>query len=225
MCTGSETKLSECEHLGIGSHNCGHREDAGVICESKNRFVQYIDTTECVFAHLLICPPFIFLSAASTVRLVNSGNRCSGRVEIFHAGQWGTVCDDRWDLDNANVVCRQLDCGRAQSASSSAAFGAGSGTIWLDDVHCSGNESSILDCRHSGFGVHNCGHHEDAGIICEGKYRFEQLEIPQSLLWLTYSSVFLSFPVSCFTRETCQLWKPLLRQSGDLPCWTVGDSV
>ncbi|XP_029949275.1 deleted in malignant brain tumors 1 protein-like [Salarias fasciatus] len=139
MCTGNETKLSECRHQGIGSHNCGHHEDAGVICET-----------------------------ASTVRLVNSGNRCSGRVEIFHAGQWGTVCDDRWDLDNANVVCRQLDCGRAQSASSGAAFGAGSGTIWLDDVHCSGNESSILDCRHSGFGVHNCGHHEDAGIICEG---------------------------------------------------------
>ncbi|XP_029949272.1 deleted in malignant brain tumors 1 protein-like [Salarias fasciatus] len=136
MCTGSETKLSECWHPGIGSHNCGHSEDAGVICE-----------------------------AASTVRLGNSGNRCSGRVEIFHAGQWGTVCDDSWDLDNANVVCRQLGCGAAQSALSSAAFGAGTGPIWLDDVSCSGHELSIADCRHSGFGVHNCGHYEDASVL------------------------------------------------------------
>uniref|UniRef100_A0A672HDV4 SRCR domain-containing protein n=1 Tax=Salarias fasciatus TaxID=181472 RepID=A0A672HDV4_SALFA len=135
MCTGSETKLSECRHQGIGSHNCGHHEDAGVVCEGK---------------------------------LANSGNRCSGRVEMFHAGQWGTVCDDHWDLDNANVVCRQLDCGRAQSALSNAAFGPGRGPIWLDDVFCSGNESSISDCRHSGFGVHNCGHYEDASVICEG---------------------------------------------------------
>uniref|UniRef100_A0A672HCY3 SRCR domain-containing protein n=1 Tax=Salarias fasciatus TaxID=181472 RepID=A0A672HCY3_SALFA len=138
MCTGSETKLSECRHQGIGSHNCGHVEDAGVVCE-----------------------------AASPVRLANSRDRCSGRVEIFHAGQWGTVCDDHWDLDNANVVCRQLDCGRAQSALSNAAFGGGAGPIWLDDVSCSGSESSISDCRHSGFGVHNCGHYEDASVICE----------------------------------------------------------
>ncbi|XP_029949271.1 deleted in malignant brain tumors 1 protein-like [Salarias fasciatus] len=151
MCTGSETKLSECRHQGIGSHNCGHHEDAGVVCE--------------VPPHLF---SFLFLSAASPVRLANSGNRCSGRVEMFHAGQWGTVCDDHWDLDNANVVCRQLDCGRAQSALSNAAFGPGRGPIWLDDVFCSGNESSISDCRHSGFGVHNCGHYEDASVICEG---------------------------------------------------------
>ncbi|XP_068995828.1 uromodulin-like [Embiotoca jacksoni] len=102
------------------------------------------------------------------VRLANGGNSsCSGRVEVYHAGQWGTVCDDVWDLNDANVVCRQLGCGRARSAPSNAAFGQGRGPIWMDNVSCSGRESSITDCRHSGFGVHNCVHGEDASAVCE----------------------------------------------------------
>lgn len=105
------------------------------------------------------------------VRL-NSGGKysCSGRVEIFHSGQWGTVCDDSWDLQDASVVCRQLGCGRALSAPHDATFGQGSGPIWLDDVRCFGNETALKNCQHSGFGVHNCGHHKDASAVCECKF-------------------------------------------------------
>lgn len=87
---------------------------------------------------------------------------------MFHAGQWGTVCDDEWELSAADVVCRQLGCGHAVSAPSAAHFGRGGGPIWLDNVVCEGQESAITHCTHLGFGENNCGHSEDAGVICLG---------------------------------------------------------
>ena len=45
-------------------------------------------------------------------------------------------------------------------------YGAGSGQIWLDDVQCSGTESSITDCQHNGWGNHNCTHSEDVSVSC-----------------------------------------------------------
>lgn len=102
------------------------------------------------------------------LRLVNGTNRCSGRVEIRHNDQWGTVCDDDWDIRDAQVLCRAMDCGSAMTAKSSAYFGEGDGDIWLDDVECLGNETSLLHCMHSRLGESNCGHSEDAGVVCSG---------------------------------------------------------
>ncbi|XP_043962312.1 deleted in malignant brain tumors 1 protein-like [Gambusia affinis] len=105
------------------------------------------------------------------IRVVNGTHRCSGRVEILHDGQWGTVCDDEWDIRDAEVVCRALDCGSAQTAKTSGFFGQGQGDIWLDDVNCFGNESSLLHCLRPPFGENNCGHGEDAGVICSANLR------------------------------------------------------
>lgn len=89
-------------------------------------------------------------------------------MELLHSGRWGTVCDDDWSLKNAEVVCRQLGCGRALEATTNAHFGAGSGPIWLDNVVCNGDEPNLPRCQNQGFEVHNCGHNEDAGVVCEG---------------------------------------------------------
>lgn len=107
-----------------------------------------------------------------TVRLVNGRNGCEGRVEVQFNDLWGTVCDDDWDMVDANVVCRQMGCGVAVAVGSSSQFGQGSGLIALDNVDCRGNESYLSQCHSLGWGVHNCYHYEDVGIACRGKVRF-----------------------------------------------------
>ena len=100
------------------------------------------------------------------VRLVGGSGPHEGRVEVYHNGAWGTVCDDDWDLNDATVVCRQLGYGTAVGALRRAAFGEGNGRIWYDDVRCSGHEANLTQCSHRGLRVHNCRHRQVAGVIC-----------------------------------------------------------
>ena len=91
-----------------------------------------------------------------------------GRVEVYYKGKWGTVCDDNWGMNDANVVCHQLGYSGALFAPVSAAFGAGKGPIYYDEMNCNGRESRLVDCHHHGIEAHNCQHKEDAGVVCKG---------------------------------------------------------
>ncbi|NXI80749.1 MARCO protein, partial [Rhipidura dahli] len=95
------------------------------------------------------------------VRLVGGERR--GRVEIFHKGSWGTICDDGWTTREAGVLCRMLGFNRAVTFFIAP---AGTGQIWLDDVNCKGSEITITDCNKRDWGAHNCNHNEDVGVEC-----------------------------------------------------------
>ena len=104
-------------------------------------------------------------------------------------GEWGTVCDDGWDDTDAGVVCRQLGFGSSGTAIGSAGFGQGSGQIWLNNVTCTGNETTIARCGHLGVGVNrSCDHYKDAGVRCSGT----SIESKISVMWISLSMLALN---------------------------------
>ncbi|GCC42309.1 hypothetical protein chiPu_0026084, partial [Chiloscyllium punctatum] len=104
-----------------------------------------------------------------SLRLENGGSPCAGRVEIHYKGQWGTVYDLPWDMQDAAVVCRELDCGTAVSAPHGTHFGRGSGPIVIEYVQCSGTERALRDCRSVKWDHDSISHDYDAGVVCSGK--------------------------------------------------------
>jgi deleted-in-malignant-brain-tumors protein 1 len=95
------------------------------------------------------------------VRIAGGGS--SGRLEIFHQGRWGTVCDDNFGTVDANVACRQL--GYASGTARTDVAG-GADPIWLDEVGCTGTELGLGTCAHPAWGTHDCTHVDDVGVSC-----------------------------------------------------------
>jgi len=145
-CSGHENSVASCSFRGWGSHNCHHKEDAGVVCKEKI--------------------PVIYVELLDGIGLAYAG-----RVSLYYNDQWGTVCDDSWDINDAHVVCRMLGYPGAVGATKGKDFGgAKDGPIWLDEVNCSGNESTLAACPHGGWGISDCNHTKDAGVVCEFDY-------------------------------------------------------
>ncbi|XP_054060655.1 neurotrypsin-like isoform X4 [Rissa tridactyla] len=130
---------------------CGYREAVSGACNQGSAMVT------CV-------PPE---GVGAPLRLVGGKESFEGRVEVYHDGKWGTICDDQWDDRDAEVVCRQLGLSGNPKALSWAHYGQGSGPILLDEVECSGNELSLDQCKKSDWGQQNCDHIEDAGVSCD----------------------------------------------------------
>ena len=90
----------------------------------------------------------------------------TGRVEIFYRGQWGAICNNSWNRNDARVVCRQLGYRFTVRALPDNEVPPGSGQIWLDYVGCSGHEQNLTECRHDGWGNQYCKNSQVAGVEC-----------------------------------------------------------
>ncbi|XP_055896643.1 deleted in malignant brain tumors 1 protein-like isoform X1 [Biomphalaria glabrata] len=143
FCPANVSTLNDCFHNAWGQHDCVPGEEAGVICASGET-----DTIQ--------------------LRLRNGSNIYEGLLEVFYNDTWGSVCDDSWSDQDAQVACYML----GYKKSGAKAVGGGyfpsghSLPFMLDDVMCLGNETSLADCSHRNWKEHNCRPMEEAGVIC-----------------------------------------------------------
>ncbi|XP_048254497.1 scavenger receptor cysteine-rich type 1 protein M130-like isoform X9 [Haliotis rufescens] len=143
-CLGTELSLNECLHYPWGS----------VTCSSSVARIQ--------------C-----LSANLHIRL-NSTTLGRGRVEVLHNNVWGTVCRrSSFSSQEAQVVCKMANLPWT-TASVTTSYGPGEGIIWLSNVDCTGTETSLDQCSHSGWGTApSCSHSSDVGVVCRGVVHLE----------------------------------------------------
>ncbi|KAL0984854.1 hypothetical protein UPYG_G00149510 [Umbra pygmaea] len=145
----SSTCLSQCVYRDLRVENCTELSNSSCF-----------NLTEITCGH-------------GAVRLAGGTHHCKGRVELWRKDGWGTVCDDSWDLTDGSVVCAQLGCGFALHVSGQGGpFEAGVGLILLDEVNCSGSERNLWDCTSQTKDL-DCGHKEDASVICSGIQEFD----------------------------------------------------
>ncbi|XP_069075383.1 CD5 antigen-like isoform X2 [Pleurodeles waltl] len=156
QCTGDEAAPWECPQQGWDHNTCPAGRDAGVTCTGD----------------------------ADEIRLVNSGDECSGRIEVRHGKRWGTVCDTDWDKKDAEVVCRHLGCGSAlRVLMANGVFRRGWHPVRLSQVQCTGAETSFFDCTHGEWGYNDCLFRKDAGVICTEKRKLHPQRYKESLFW------------------------------------------
>ncbi|XP_034015915.1 lysyl oxidase homolog 3B isoform X2 [Thalassophryne amazonica] len=159
-CTGTEVHLAACP-LEFSKPNstasCAGGMPAVISCTPGPLFTQNSSSKK-------------KNKVSSNVRLKGGAKIGEGRVEVLKNNEWGTVCDDRWDLQSASVVCRELGFGSAKEALTGARMGQGMGPIYMNQVKCLGVEKSIWDCPFQNITAEDCHHLEDAAVRCNIPY-------------------------------------------------------
>lgn len=117
-CQGNESSILQCNHSGLGTHDCDHSRDVSVNCTSYRSMYYIMNYIYKVYVQIvrmlkLIPAEFDIIEnhfVGITTRLVGGSNPYEGRLEVYRNGFWGTVSDFWWVWNNANtaVVCRSL---------------------------------------------------------------------------------------------------------------------
>lgn len=181
VCAGTESSLSQCAFSGWNREDCAASEAVGIRCAV----------------------------AEGDIRLVGGPSGMEGRLQVFHAGAWGEVCDDYFDGYytayygySTTTVCQQLGY---EGGTFLSTYDAPGDTFVLDDVNCTGTERRIDACPHLAWGTEDCSATEGAGFRChvytEGDSRLVggsarnsgRLEVLHANVWGTVCDDYLSF--------------------------------
>ncbi|XP_064882041.1 lysyl oxidase homolog 3B isoform X3 [Oncorhynchus nerka] len=171
-CVGTEVHLAACPletNKGNATESCEGGMPAVVSCVPGPLYVQNNGLKKKK------------LRTTSTVRLKGGAKLGEGRVEVLKNNEWGTVCDDRWTLLSASVVCRELGFGSAKEALTGARMGEGMGPIHMNEVQCLGTEKSMWNCGFKNITSEDCQHVEDAAVRCNTPYM--ALENSETWYW------------------------------------------
>lgn len=116
------------------------------------------------------------------VRLVGGAHRCAGRIEFYKNGQWGTICGEYWDMNDATVVCRQLNCGKVHKIDTTNKYSTrtSTGPHWPENIACNGLESTLGQCGQQVIRGRNCNATSFAAVVCTGKKISEIICVTQS---------------------------------------------
>ena len=116
------------------------------------------------------------------VKLVGGSSPREGLVQVYYNNTWGSVCDQMWDAKDADVVCRMIGYTGAAEPKKDVDYGRGNGTTWLNNVQCSGNESSLFSCAHDGLRNHTCERGNEVNVSCLGTHGNVNIIISDSFL-------------------------------------------
>ncbi|XP_052078051.1 lysyl oxidase homolog 2-like [Mytilus californianus] len=123
--------------------NCTGTEELISQCKATNHLLSECKTGMTIFKCL-------------HQRLIHGTTSYNGRLELHHDGKWGTVCDDGFGDNEASVVCRYSGLSWNGRFTHEFKYWQSNSTYLLDDVVCTGRESSIENCRHTSWNLHNC---------------------------------------------------------------------
>ncbi|XP_036439512.1 scavenger receptor cysteine-rich type 1 protein M130-like isoform X2 [Colossoma macropomum] len=139
---------------------------------------------------------------SDSVRLVDGAGRCSGRLEVKAHQSWTTVCEASFDLQDAEVVCRELDCGPPLTLQG-ALYGEGKHPFGNKEFQCKGTENRLLTCSTSDREEQNCTHGKAVGLTCSDSLSSTIINIKLLvffvvlfLMLITCLTIFLIFKTS-----------------------------
>ncbi|XP_037817731.1 uncharacterized protein LOC119607724 isoform X1 [Lucilia sericata] len=165
--------------LRVGSSRCpfdcgnGKCVEEHQVCDGVNNCGNRKDEQQC--EHL-----------GYAIRLTGGQSPNMGRVEVKILGKWGYVCDDKFGLPDADVVCHELGFKMgAMEVRGNSYYSPSDVNVYfaMDEVQCKGNETSLRECDFKGWGVNNCGPDEVVGVVC----KVPKLKCPDNY-WLCSTS-------------------------------------